>query len=650
MNPALKKWLRRWLLLLFTALSGGFCVLFYGSLGLEKRALWFALGYCVVLLPVCRLLPRFFARVFAALHALGVLGAAAVFLAVTLGGGRYSAQGSWQQSLYAAPQKVLFVVPHQDDDLNLAAGVIDAYRAAGTQVKVLFLSNGDADFQDGYRLNEALRCQKALGVEAGDVVFLGYGDQYTSPYGHIYNAPAGELVPSDAGRTHTYGLKRHPEYRASVSGGWSDYTYDNVIWDMQEFLGAELPDVIYCIDQDFHPDHRGTSLIFETALGNLLGSGADYHPLVYKGFGYSTSWLAADDYYAPNLPSALLPYESGRMEETNTYVWADRLRLPLRPQDMAYTRRASALYSAFAGYGSQRALQRMGRVVNGDKVFWPRRTDSLLYTARLTAQSTDGLGRLTDFKLADSAHVAQREHRPFDGVWTPAPGDVLRVELAAPAVISELVFYDSPSLQDNVLQARVTLENGGQLLTGPLDPGGAPTRLTLPAPTGLSSFTVELLETEGAAPGLCELEAYAADAQGPAFIKVTDAGGNFLYTYTPESRQDILFGVYGSTPELRALAQDPAANFTATVNGAPLAVQDGSFVLPCPAKESTVRLALKSDASVWDEITVKPYSKARQAFLPTLQKLDTLYCSFSCWTRYHWAFGEHSVLKALGRL
>lgn len=109
-------------------------------------------------------------------------------------------------------------------------------------------------------------------------------------------------------------------------------------------------------------------------------------------------------------------------------------------------------------------------------------------------------------------------------------------------------------------------------------------------------------------------------------------------------------GVYGSTPELRALAQDPAANFTATVNGAPLAVQDGSFVLPCPAKESTVRLALKSDASVWDEITVKPYSKARQAFLPTLQKLDTLYCSFSCWTRYHWAFGEHSVLKALGRL
>lgn len=650
MNSSLKAWGRRWLPIFFIALSGGFSVLFYGSLWLEKRTLWFALGYCALLLLLCRLLPRLFRRLAALLHGLCLVGAAAIFLAVTLGGGRYRSQGSWEQAVYSAPQKVMFVVPHQDDDLNLGAGVIDSYRAAGTQVKVVFLSNGDADFKDGYRLKEALRCQKALGVPAEDVIFLGYGDQYTSPYGHIYNAPGDELVPSDAGYTHTYGLKSHPEYRTSVSGGWSDYTYNNVVWDLQELLGTELPDVIYCIDQDFHPDHRGTSLIFETALGNLLGSGANYHPAVYKGFGYSTSWMAENDYYASTLPSTLLPYEDGRMEETETYLWADRLRLPLRPADLAHTRRASALYPAFASYGSQKAVQRLGRVVNGDKVFWARRTDSLLYTAQLSAQNTDGLWRLIDFKLADSQHISQRDHRPFDGVWVPAAGDLLQVTLPETSVVQELVLYDNPSPEDNILEARITLESGRQLLTGPLDPGGAPTHVALPAPEELGSFTVEFLKTEGQQAGLCELEAYAAPEQQPAFIKATDPDGNFLYTYTPESSESISFKIYTSTPELQDLAQDLAANFTATVEGGELAVQSGAFVLPCPKTETTVRFTLKQDPSVWDEITVKPYSGMQQAILPLLQKLDTLYCSFSSWTRYHWAFGEHALLKALGRL
>lgn len=651
MDSALKRWIQRWAPILFAALAGGFCVLFYGSLWLEKRTVWFALGYCALLLPLCRFLPRCFTRFAAALHGLGLLGAAAVFCVLVLGGSRYAAtQGSWEQSVYAAPEKVMFVVPHQDDDLNLGAGVIDAYRAAGTDVKVVFLSNGDADFKDAYRLREALRCQKALGVEGENVIFLGYGDQYTSPYGHIYNAPSGELVPSDAGYTHTYGLKRHPEYRTSVSGGWSNYTYDNVVWDMQELLGTELPDVIYCIDQDFHADHKGTSLIFETALGNLLGSGADYHPMVYKGFGYSSSWMAEDDYYAANLASTLQPYESGRMEETNTYLWADRLRLPLRPADLAHTRRASALYPAFASYGSQKAVQRMGRVVNGDKVFWPRRTDSLLYTAQLSAQTPDGLWRLNDFKLADSERVADRQRRPFDGVWVPAPGDVLQVQLAAPAALQELVLYDNPSLEDNVLQARITLETGEQLLTGPLEPGGAPTRIALPSPAALNGFTLELVETEGARAGLCELEAYALPAQGPAFIKATDAQGNFVYTYTPEGPGDILLGAYGSTEALAVLTEDLAANLTATVDGKALEVKNGFFVLPCPDTAVTVRLALKSDSTVWDEVVVKPYSAAKQAFLPLLRQLDTLYCSFSYWTRYHWAFGEHALLKLLRQL
>ena len=197
MNPALKKWLRRWLLILFTALSGGFCVLFYGSLGLEKRALWFALGYCVVLLPVCRLLPRFLPGYLPRCTLWGFWARPPSF-GCHSGRRAVFRQGSWQQSLYAAPQKVLFVVPHQDDDLNLAAGVIDAYRAAGTQVKVLFE-------QRRRRLSRRLPPERSAalpkspwrGSRRRDL--SGLRRPVYQPLRPYLQCPAGELVPSDAG-------------------------------------------------------------------------------------------------------------------------------------------------------------------------------------------------------------------------------------------------------------------------------------------------------------------------------------------------------------------------------------------------------------------------------------------------------------------
>lgn len=638
---------KRWVTALFAALAGGFCFLFYFSLLLKKNTLWFALGYAAVTLLACLFLPRRpIAKLWAALHGLGLVGSAAIFAFISLYGGRYApVQGSYTQSFYAAPQKVMFVVPHPDDDLNLAAGVIDSYRQAGTSVKVVYLSNGDAEFKTAYRLREALRCQQALGVPARDVVFLGYGDQYTSPYGHIYNAPPAELLTSDAGYTHTYGLKEHPEYRFSVSDGWADYTHQNVVWDLQELLGRELPDVIYCADQDFHPDHRGTSLIFEEALGNILGSGASYHPTVYKGFGYSTAWMAQDDYQALNTVSTLSPTSDGRMEETNCYLWANRVRLPVLPQDLAYTRAASRLYPAFASYGSQKAVLRMGRVINGDKVFWARRTDSLLYTASFSAQNMQGLARLNDFKLADSVHIAQREHRPFDGVWIPAPQDLLLVRLAQPALITQLTLYDNPSLQDNVLQTRITMDTGEELLTGPLEPGGSATLIPLPHPVASSSFTVEFLKTEGERAGLCELEAYSAPQQKPVFIKLTDAAGNFLYTYTPENQQPIELHIYESVPTQQNRAADLNAAYTVTAADKPLMAQNGAFLLPCPQTGVTVRLSLKADPTVYDEIFVKPYSVARQHILPLLCSMDELYSSYIAWCGYHWSHLENTLLS-----
>ncbi|MDO4276939.1 MAG: PIG-L family deacetylase [Eubacteriales bacterium] len=641
---------RVWLVL-FSALSWGFCILFYASVFWKKETIWMAGGTVVVLGYACTRGSRFFRNIIAGLGGAGLAGACAVTLLVSVGGGQYEpVEGSYVQSVYRAPEKVMVIVPHEDDDLNVAGGVIDSYRAAGTEVKVVFFSNGDYRFKNAYRQLEALRSEKALGVPGEDVIFMGYGDQYKTPYGHLYNAPDHEPVASHAGYKKTYGLKSHPEYRKSVSGSSAAYTRADAVNDMMELLDSQRPDVIYCVDFDSNPDHRATGLLFEEVMGNLLRSGGDYHPVVYKGFAYSTAWSAREDYYGLNVPSTVLRYKDGRMKETNYYIWEDRFRLPVRPQDLAYTCRASALWPAYRAYGSQKAILHMDSVVNGDKVFWRRRTDSVLYTASFSSGAKGDTSFLNDFKLADSGDVADRGHRPFDGIWKAGKGDVLKVKLEKPAVVSQIRLYDNPSPEHNILQACITLDNGKQMLTGPLEPKGAASETVLPSPVKISGFTVEILETEGGDAGLCELEAYCGAPEIPAFIKLTDGEENFVYTYTPGDEKDIRLKLYGSTPELERLITDAAVNFTVTAEGETLKHDGKEFLLPCPHEKVTVRAQLDSDPSIYDEIVVKPYSALRAAWVPCLRPLDTMVCAFSTYTRYYLAHAENAFLRLLGKI
>ena len=636
---------------IYTAMAWCFCILFYASIYWKKKTLWIALAFGLALGFGYRRIPRRAARILTAVGSAGVLVSMVILALVTVGGGQYdTVQGSYVQSVYQAPDKVMVIVAHEDDDLNLAAGVIDSYREAGTQVKVVFFTNGDYRFKNAYRQKEALRSQKSLGVPEEDVIFMGYGDRYRTEYGHLYNAPEDELITSHAGYTHTYGLKSHPEYRQSVSGVSSDYIRANAVKDMKELLDRERPDVIYCVDQDSNPDHRATGLFFEEALGNMLCEGTDYHPQVYKGFAYSTAWSAREDYYGENVPSTVLRYKDGRMDETNCYLWEDRVRLPVRAADLAYTVRASGLWPAFRAYGSQKAVLHMAKVINSDKVYWQRRTDSVLYTASFTSDNGGNTEVLNDFKLVDSDNVEEKTHRPYDGVWKARKGDALTVRLKQPKKVNEIVLYDNASMEDNVDSVRITLDSGEVVMCGPLEPGGAATRVKLSDTVRTLGFTVEILEAGGENAGLSELEAYENEAEVPQYIKLTDEAGNFVYTYTPAEKGPIRLKLYGSSPKLDQLCAEPVESFIVTADGVSLKAEGSEYVLPCPDKKITVRAQLISDPTVYDEIVVKPYSSVRVLLAPCVHPLDTMVCGFETYVRYYIAHGENLLLRMSGRL
>ena len=96
-----------------------------------------------------------------------------------------------------ADQKIMLIVPHQDDELNVLGGTIEEFVRYGSEVYVVYLTNGDMTPAE-FRYAEAIACLEKQGVPEDHVIFMGYGDQWQEDGPHIYNADPGTVVQSRA--------------------------------------------------------------------------------------------------------------------------------------------------------------------------------------------------------------------------------------------------------------------------------------------------------------------------------------------------------------------------------------------------------------------------------------------------------------------
>ena len=56
----------------------------------------------------------------------------------------------------ATGQKILVIVPHEDDEINLAGSIMYAYVQKGADVYCAFTTNGDYSFAASTRMHEGL--------------------------------------------------------------------------------------------------------------------------------------------------------------------------------------------------------------------------------------------------------------------------------------------------------------------------------------------------------------------------------------------------------------------------------------------------------------------------------------------------------------
>lgn len=526
-----------------------------------------------------------------------------------------------RETLYAG-REVLVIVPHQDDETLILGGVLEAYRAAGSTVRVVFVTNGDVDGMAETRFSESVAALGLAGIGADDIIFLGYGDQWRGAYPHIYHAPEDAVMTSFAGHTQTYGTAAH-----GVLCEGTPYTRGNLKRDVRGVIERYAPDTIFCIDFDAHSDHRAVSLLFEEVMGELLREDAAYRPTVYKAFAYGTAKDAELDFYEENIRATKNPTRLPYMREVNYYNWAERVRFPLSRRALSRFKHAISTYDMLAAYASQDMLAYGNSALNGDRVAFLRDTQSLLYTADITASSGDA-SLLNDFRIIDTQNVTAADCVFSGHVWSPAADDAERtatVTFGEPQSISSIRLYDNPSLDHNIGNAIIAFSDGSTVETGALRENGAATSVSFETKHDIRAFTVRVDAYAGDEAGLCELEAYAtAPEYGVSWIKLMNENEDFVYDYWLDASGRERFRLYGF-PGAEA---DLAAAYALTMKGGKgcgASFEGDAIMVTCPPGRSlTLTVTSRRDPAISDAVRISNPQPRWRRLVGRLQKHEDI--------------------------
>lgn len=326
--------------------------------------------------------------------------------------------------------KVLIIAPHPDDEINLAGQFSVTLIKLGYTLFTLYTTNGDYDKKIGNkRLYEAIKANGVLGIEEKNVIFLGYANEWIGNK-HIYNAEPDNVLVSKLGKTKTNSIPEHHEYCYTRYGVHHDFTRNNLKSDYKNVILELMPDVLICPEFDSHPDHRAASLLFDEILGEILKDNKCYKPLVLKKYIHEGVWNGPKDYYKrPMIPTITkgIRYYSGGMHELDSpcFKWNDRVRFKADTSTTTDLLRKNIVFKAAKQHKYTTAWYEMQRVLNGDIVYWKRRTANLLYYAKIQA-SSGKIEYLNDFKLYDSLDISDIKE-PFNNndayCWIPDSRD-----------------------------------------------------------------------------------------------------------------------------------------------------------------------------------------------------------------------------------
>ena len=515
-------------------------------------------------------------------------------------------------------KKVMVIVPHEDDDLLISGQVLPPMYKNGADVRVVFATNGDKRVSAYTRQSEACNALEKLGIPREKVIFLGYPDGTQLYVGK-------KAFSFSSGWDHTYAGKGFKDYHFDRFGTHAKYTAENMVDDIESVVLEYRPDYILAIDFDTHTDHRGVSISFEKAMERILKKESGYTPKVLKCFGYSLAWKSKPDFYALNIKSTVMQDREKNNDpsyETDVpqYRWNNRIRLPIDKKSLSHSILRCSEYKALSEHLSQYAYCYSERIINGDSVYWNRRTDSLTYNADISVSSGDA-SLLNDFRLIGVGNRTAGLHVKLENCVSRFDKNdaqkTVTVKFDSPKTVSCVSLYDNFGLNSNILGGVITFSDGSKVEVPALNADGSETRVVFEPKHNITSFTFKVTEYEGVA-GLDEIEAFENADYDMDFslIKLKNADtDDYIYNYliTPDEKS-LNLGVYLS---------DPNAGYTIKIiEGDSVKLEGNTLVFDDDFEKCTVRAELNGDPSTYDQITVKRLSERELKSYETFEKVN----------------------------
>ena len=375
--------------------------------------------------------------------------------------------------------------------------------------------------------------------------------------------------------------------------------------------------IIFCADFDSQVEYKNFSADFEEVLGKILREEKNYRPEVYKKFACATALNSPPDFYEPNLISTVHPklevtdgYKFDLIDRAN-YHWQSRVRFPVPEICQKTLLKDNPVAKAIQNYKNNLSPI---RILNGDEIFFERRTDNQALTAKVSSE------KICDFKILDA-----EKNSVFTFDWAES------VQVQKIVVYGNFLDDESAQIEINfdLDNSRLKIDSSGIFLdnkfkvAGTLPPHGLPLVFEVEK-IFVKHAEIKILEC-GKNFGIGEVEFFAnaePRRQIQPFIKLT-AGKNFFYTlFLPVEVEKISLGLYRfhvDEPVRISAESEEEKIFTEILDGG------GEFVLNFNgANEIILTAEVVGNPNVYDRAIIRRVGDLGQIQFKMFQWLDKI--------------------------
>lgn len=269
------------------------------------------------------------------------------------------------------PTKMV-IAPHEDDETLAFAGSIMRMVAAGDDVIVVFVSNGDWKGAEmgKERLAESARALALLGVPQENIIIMGYPDAELINLHAAGNTNT--VLKLNHGETHTYGNEPLNlfDFHLLQNGRHAKMTGKNIRSDLLDILSVHRPAEIYVTSPyDTHEDHAASYHLTLEAV-RAIQKTERYDVLLHETIvhGYNDQYWPERMVYDQNEGMVITAFTPPFPDADIPLKWEDAVHVELTPEMIARKYEAVEQYvtqNVIMGWADQNYA-----FVKSDEFYW----------------------------------------------------------------------------------------------------------------------------------------------------------------------------------------------------------------------------------------------------------------------------------------